>query len=130
MSILCVVNKLSYEQIELLVRTAQERALQFGVPMAIVYCAADRNELKKQLVRLKKIETKYIAFNMPLLTVIGGYDSAIAALKHHLRPILTFDAELIPVSVYHKLRSHPHDWPGTVIGVDELAAMQEITCKL
>ena len=130
MSVLCILNKLSFEQIEKHVSAAQEKALQLGVPLALVYCAETQDALKQRLDFLRSIEARYGEYNVPLLTVIGNHATARATLQHHLKPLVVFDASLQLQNVYHSLQRHPHDWPGRVIGVNELAAMQEISCLL
>jgi hypothetical protein len=105
-----------------LVAMAQAEALKLQLPFAVVYCAAKPTpKLKEQLIETERLLQAYC---IPLITFVGDAKSALAAIVHHTKPKRIFyeEASKMPNPTV-SLKQHIHPWPGTVIGIEELFAL-------
>lgn len=105
-----------------LVAMAQAEALRLELPFAVIYCAVrPTSKLKEQLIETERLLQ---AYGIPLITLVGDAKHALAAIVRHTKPKQIFyeEASKMPNPTV-RLKQHIHPWPGTVIGIEELFAL-------
>ncbi|HMS50592.1 MAG TPA: hypothetical protein PKA02_04130 [Candidatus Saccharibacteria bacterium] len=105
-----------------LVAMAQAEALKLHLPFAVVYCAVKPTpKVKEQLMETERLLQ---AYGVPLIALVGDTKITLAAIVHHTKPKRIFYEEdsKMPNSTV-SLKQHIHPWPGTVIGIEELFAL-------
>jgi hypothetical protein len=115
-SVLCVLEPQNHRIHSPAIIGAQEYAVAQKLPLAVVICVSDKNELPKLL----EIESQLAKYSIPLLTLIGDFKQRIDATAYHLQPKRIYHeteaVEKKPVD----LIVHPFTWPGRIASVQEL----------
>lgn len=104
---------------------AQVVALKHQLPLAVVFCWVSRDDITV-VPRLKKIEQQLSEYDIPLLTLVGASEKVLPGLFHHVQPVAVFTDDSPVHDLPPALVPHPVSWPGKVITVSELQALDAL----
>lgn len=91
--------------------------------MALVYIIDYQKKTsasEEQLNELTKLENDLNKCNIPLIMLIGDYDTRLVAVKNHYKPELILNADSHSENTNKQLESHPISWSSKVIPISEL----------
>jgi hypothetical protein len=103
----------------------QVGAINNQMPIALVYISDQLEPVSKNLEfynNLLKLEHSLSPINIPLILLIGDYQTRLDGFKYHINPKI-IDYGDTDVSIIKELELHPHSWPATVIKVKDLKAI-------
>ena len=105
---------------------AQAKALELGVPFAVLTCVTESELAAGPTVeKLQEVEAALAQYNIPLIILVGKPQNTLPGAIHHLNPLAVI-LEQTPVAYQIKLQKHPHAWPGAVLSITALQTIDTV----